>query len=658
MTEPDDERAASGSGRTPGGSDWDWFLEEDQIRFRMMFVRGAAAERVIEAFGADPADTRMPSAEITHDTITRAALGHEWVRAGRSGEWAFAVGEWHENGFEQVALELSAGAEVALLSDFFRYLRDGTQVTWFVPEFSAWRYGSDPDWFVPQMRQAGLAVDPPADLAEFEFPPRDPRIGVLEMLTLALGVRLSREAAMGPLLTVRPGPAVSGPNASALSVQKIAITEPAGVPAASEPVEGEADWEWFVREYPNGGVRLTFVRGATPEQVIEAFRADPAAAQLLTAEGAEDMVGYPWVRVGRAGEWAFAIDTWHELSTFGEFGKISNEFLELSAGTELALLESTVSSSLFWYLVQGVEVTSFEPLMSPWRGGSDPDRFVSQMRETGLDVDPPADDAELGRDPQVALLEMLTLALGIRLHRGVAMGPLLTVEPGSAAPGRSGPGASAGTAAATGPDDGSAASGPSQVPGGSEWDWIDEDCPNAIRLMFVRGVTPERVIEAFGAEPADAQLLTADVAHETAALQGRPSVRVGRAGEWAFAIDDWHEARDFQRIALELSGGTDLALFDEGLTSDSPDFSYLVDGAEMTGFEPLVAHERSGSDPDRFVPQMRQAGLIAAPHPEDAGLQDSPRVALLDMLTLALGIRLSRGVAMGPLLTVEPGSRA
>ena len=428
MTEPGDKPAASGSGH-----EWDWSREEDHIRFRMMFVRGVAAERVAEAFGADPAAVRLLSAEVAPDTITHADLGHEWVRVGSSGEWAFAIGEWYENGFEHVALELSAGAEVALLSSFFHYFRDGNRVTWFVPEFSAWRYGSAPDRFVPQMRQAGMGVDPPADVEEFEFPQRDPRLAVLEMLTLALGVRLSREVAMGPLLTVRPGPAASGPNGSRLSVQKVAIIEPAGVPAASEPVPGEADWEWFVREYPNGGVRLTFVRGATPERVIEGFRADPAGARLLTAEAAEDTVGYPWVRVGRSGEWAFAIDTWHELSTFGEFGRISNEFLELSAGTELALLESTLSSSLFWYLVDGVEVTSFEPLMSLWRDGSDPDRFVSQMRETGLDVDPPADDAELERDPTVALLEMLTLALGVRVSRQVGMGPLLTVEPGSRA---------------------------------------------------------------------------------------------------------------------------------------------------------------------------------------------------------------------------------
>ena len=390
----------------------------------------------------------------------------------------------------------------------------------------------------------------------------------------------------------------------------------------------------------------------TPERVIEAFGANPGDARLLSAEVTLEQLD-SWLRVGRTGEWTFAFD-------YGGIGMHEYEqriARELSAGAELAVLESNPKIDYFQYFADGAEVTAFEPLLAHERWGRDRDRFVSQMRQAGLNVDRPDDDDEPSRDPRIALLDMLTLALGIRLSRGVAMGPLLTVEPGPAAPERTGPGATAETAATTGPDNGSAASGPSQVPGGSEWDWIDEDCPNAIRLMFVRGVTPERVIGAFGADPADAQLLTADVAHETAALLSRPSVRVGRTGEWAFAIDDWHEARDFQRVARELSAGTDLALFDEGLTSDSPDFSYLVDGAEMTGFEPWLAHERRGSDPDRFVPQMQQAGLIAAPHP-NAELQDIPRVALLEMLTLALGIRLSRSVAMGPLLTAEPGSRA
>lgn len=200
-----------------------------------------------------------------------------------------------------------------------------------------------------------------------------------------------------------------------------------------------AEWtwlqDWLEEEYPDGGIRLTFVRGVTPERVIEAFGADPAAARLLSAEVTEESLGHPWVRVGQTGGWVFSLDNWYELRTCDEFGDIVTQFKELSEGTELALLQSTMSSELFYYVRDGALVTSFEPMLSAWRSGSDPDRFVPQMRLVGLDVDPPSDDDdnELGRDEATAVLEMLTLALGIRLSREVAMGPLLTVQPGPSA---------------------------------------------------------------------------------------------------------------------------------------------------------------------------------------------------------------------------------
>lgn len=202
-------------------------------------------------------------------------------------------------------------------------------------------------------------------------------------------------------------------------------------PPASAPrwVPERSEWDWTEQEYPDGGVRLIFVRGVTPEQVIEAFGTDPSAARLLSADATDEALGYPWVRAGRTGEWAFSIDTCpvdvYENETIAPY---------LSAGTELALVELTLSSELFYYFVDGTEVTSFEPLMARDRFGSDPDRFVSQMRQAGLRVDrsPDDDDNELERDSGIAVLDMLTLALGIRLSREVAIGPLLTVQPGPA----------------------------------------------------------------------------------------------------------------------------------------------------------------------------------------------------------------------------------
>jgi hypothetical protein len=188
-----------------------------------------------------------------------------------------------------------------------------------------------------------------------------------------------------------------------------------------------SEWDWIQEEYPIA-FRLTFVRGARPERVIEALRADPAHALTLSADETLETLSH-WARVGRSGEWAFMFD--YCKIKISEFEGIASH---LSEGAEVVLLESNPNIGYFWYYADGVEVTSFEPSLSAWRDGSDPDRFVPQMRQVGLEVDPPADDddSKLERNPTIALLDMLTLALGIRLSREVALGPLLTVKPGPA----------------------------------------------------------------------------------------------------------------------------------------------------------------------------------------------------------------------------------
>ncbi|HSZ48368.1 MAG TPA: DUF6461 domain-containing protein [Streptosporangiaceae bacterium] len=203
-----------------------------------------------------------------------------------------------------------------------------------------------------------------------------------------------------------------------------------GVSPSGWPPQG-SEWDWYQDEYPIG-ISLMLVRGVTPERVIEAYGANPAEARVLPATRALETLT-SWVRVGRAGEWTFAFDDSHiGLEDFEQ--RIARE---LSAGTDLVLFESNPNITYFWYYADGTEVTSFEPLLSTWRGGSDPDRFLPQMRQAGLNVEPPPDDddSEPERNPAIALLDMLTLALGIRLSGEVALGPLLTVRPGLAAPG-------------------------------------------------------------------------------------------------------------------------------------------------------------------------------------------------------------------------------
>ncbi len=187
----------------------------------------------------------------------------------------------------------------------------------------------------------------------------------------------------------------------------------------------------------------------------------------------------------------------------------------------------------------------------------------------------------------------------------------------------------------------------------SAWDWFPEDFDPYICATFARGVTPEKVIEAFGSDPAGARLLTADEASED---PGPPCVRIGRRGEWAFALDDGcADPWEREEISTALSVGTEVVTYEINPALNY--FRYYADGDEVTSFEPLLAHDRGGTEPDRFLPLMRQVGLQTGDEEGNEDEEDDsgdPTIALLEMLTLAFGIRLSRGEASGPLLTVRP----
>lgn len=195
----------------------------------------------------------------------------------------------------------------------------------------------------------------------------------------------------------------------------------------------------------------------------------------------------------------------------------------------------------------------------------------------------------------------------------------------------------------------------------SEWDWFRET--NLVlggSLMFARGAGPERVMAAFGMNPANARLVPAAQAEQSLPYADwqetyppeHPWVRAGTTGDWGFAIDEsssgWGGYEE--DAARELSVGTDVVWVNFNQSLDT--FWYYSDSVEVTSFEPLRAWERSGTEPDRFLPAMRRAAL-RVDLPEENDDFRNPRDAVLEMLTTALGIRLPRDIALGPLLTVQ-----
>lgn len=182
-----------------------------------------------------------------------------------------------------------------------------------------------------------------------------------------------------------------------------------------------------------------------------------------------------------------------------------------------------------------------------------------------------------------------------------------------------------------------------------EWDWLEE---SELRLMcaliFARDVTQDQAFEAFDLDPSTARM------EDRASGPGHRQVRVGRLGAWTFAIDEELESLDLalhgKNVGKRLSAGTEVVMV-EWTPKPTEVFEYWADSTLMTKFEPYRACDRHGSEPDRFLPEMRQVGMVTEADDAAEGPEDD-LIAALNLATVALGIRLPGRVAMGPLATV------
>jgi Family of unknown function (DUF6461) len=187
-------------------------------------------------------------------------------------------------------------------------------------------------------------------------------------------------------------------------------------------------WAWLRRGRRQIQGCVTFVRGATPERMLEEFGMAPVTARFMSLKRARELFGETepaWVRIGRSREWAFAIE---EISLAGAFEGVADR---LSAGTEAAVLFWTAKPTCgVRYLADGDLVTALEPGRPSDRAGSDPDRFLAQMRQAGFEFDGSKKRLAWPRrfDPVIAAAYTLTLALGIDVAPDLVRAPLLTAR--------------------------------------------------------------------------------------------------------------------------------------------------------------------------------------------------------------------------------------
>ncbi|MBE1486889.1 DUF6461 domain-containing protein [Plantactinospora soyae] len=168
-----------------------------------------------------------------------------------------------------------------------------------------------------------------------------------------------------------------------------------------------------------------------------------------------------------------------------------------------------------------------------------------------------------------------------------------------------------------------------------------------VTLTFVHRITQAELFRRFGVDPARSvsrtrrQLLELE---RTWTEGYRPALRVGYAGDWAFAVEEFHSEGGRPERLRRLSAGTWAAALH--YAAGHLRLTVVADGTVVFGYDNHRPESPTGTEPDRFLPMLRAAGLAPPDHDRNPDL-DVP--ALLDVLRAEWGIVLDGRMLAGAL---------
>lgn len=133
-------------------------------------------------------------------------------------------------------------------------------------------------------------------------------------------------------------------------------------------------------------------------------------------------------------------------------------------------------------------------------------------------------------------------------------------------------------------------------------------------VSFIRNLSPEEALRRFGVNEST---LEEGVAFDELDRRSVESMRDDAAGYigaaktdgWTVVVEPggWKIAVDSETYARVSRGTEVVSVCRHDYASDS--FAYIVDGESVVHFDPMRPGDRSGSDPDRFIKEMREVGL-------------------------------------------------
>lgn len=182
------------------------------------------------------------------------------------------------------------------------------------------------------------------------------------------------------------------------------------------------------------------------------------------------------------------------------------------------------------------------------------------------------------------------------------------------------------------------------------WGWTNDIGRHGFTVTFSLGLFPEDVLRLYGAEPAQAQMLTRDQAWgQFSPESGGSQLRAGMLGRWAFCFEESGIEGVKTRTLGRLSAETEtIGFFTAGGKSS---FIYLKDGQGVEAFEPGYPETLRGSEPRTFWPATQK---IMERMAQTATIQTAlmvPVHAVLQAVTKHVRGALDRSMLEGPLLT-------
>ncbi|MFJ2032645.1 DUF6461 domain-containing protein [Streptosporangium sp. NPDC087985] len=149
----------------------------------------------------------------------------------------------------------------------------------------------------------------------------------------------------------------------------------------------------------------------------------------------------------------------------------------------------------------------------------------------------------------------------------------------------------------------------------AEFRWLDEDLGEIYCVSFVRGIPPFEALTRFGTVSGTIEEVTFDEVCGRAFAEAEASTRALPGYIGAVQIDGWSLiveplgwlAAD-PDVRARLSHGTEMVVITRHEYS-TEEFIHEIDGETATYFHLIAPQHRWGSNPDRWLDAMREAGL-------------------------------------------------